>query len=222
MDSLTATSEHFIINYWIEDAHAIGQILELLENNYNRITSFLQVELPEKSVLCVYPSIDKFHAAIGRAGAPDWVAGCFDEDSKIISIVSPNNPGTAHDYDSVLTIAVHELVHLAAALVNNNAPSYLAEGLATFLAGQEDNVKEHIQEGIANDNFPTIVQLKNMTDGIYQYGYAFVKYIVSEYTVDDMLKLYKTADISRTFAIDENEFHKNWKAYLIRAYSQCG
>ena len=96
MESLTASSEHFTVIYWDEDAHIIGKILELLENNYNRITSFLQVELLEKSVLHIYPSIDKFHAGIGRVGAPDWVAGYFDEDSKIISIVSPNNPGTEH------------------------------------------------------------------------------------------------------------------------------
>ena len=77
MLSQTTASEHFIIKYQDEDEQAVDKIIDLLESNYKRITSFLQVELVEKVMLHVYPSIEKLHEGIGRARAPDWVVGNF-------------------------------------------------------------------------------------------------------------------------------------------------
>ena len=211
MEQQTLVSSHFIINYW-EDTQVINEILETLENNYTRIVSILQVELADKCVLYIYPSIDMFHQAIDETDAEDWLAGRFDNGT--IKMVSPNNPGSEHDYDSVMAIAVHELVHLVAEHVNNCAPDYIAEGLATYLAGQDENVKEFIQDDLINGNFPSMTQLKSMKEEVYHYGYAFIKYVMSEYGVDGVLKLYKSVDVNTALNIDENEFHKNWKAYL--------
>ena len=222
MKPLTTESDHFVINYFIEDSPIISEILEKLESNYNRITFLLQVELPEKSVLYIYPSIAKFHEAIGRAGAPDWVAGNFDQETKAIKIVSPYNPGTAHDYDSIMAIVIHEFVHLAAAQINSQAPDYIAEGVATYFAGQDDCVKETIQTDIKAGDFPTMAQLRCMTDEIYQYGYAFIEYVISKYGIEGVLKLYKTADIKKALGAADDEFHESWKAYLIEMYSIDG
>ena len=215
----TIESDHFIVNYYEEDASVVDKITQILESNYKRVTSILQVELPEKCELYIYPNITDFHKAIGRPGSPDWVAGNCD--NGIIRIVSPNNPGTAHGYDSIMSIAVHEVVHLAAEQVNNheNVPHYMTEGLATYLAGQGMNVKEMIRKDLTNGNFPTMEQLKSMAEKIYQYGYAFMEYVVWKYGTDGMLKLYKAADIAKAFDISEDEFYQNWKAYMVKICS---
>ena len=216
MNPQTKESDHFIINHYNEAPSTINEVLETLENNYKRITSLLQVVLPEKSVLYIYPSIEAFHQAIGETDIQDWRAGRFDNGT--IKMVSPNNPGTEHDYNSIMAIAIHELVHLAAAEVNRHAPDYIAEGVATYLAGQDENIGEFIASDIKSGDFPTMAQLRSMTDEIYHYGYAFIDYVVYKYGYDGMLKLYKTADIKKAFDIDDDEFHKSWKAYLIEAF----
>ena len=70
-----------------------------------------------------------------------------------------------------------------------------------------------------DDDAQTIDRLRNMTDEVYHYGYALVKYVVSTYGADGMLKLYKSTDVNATFNINENDFRDNWKAYLIKSYS---
>lgn len=71
MKPIEAASEHFTIIHWEGDSRVIEGMLEVLENSYNRITSFLQVELLVKCVLHVYPDINKLHEGIGRTGAPN-------------------------------------------------------------------------------------------------------------------------------------------------------
>ena len=219
VSQLTAESDNFIINHYEDDTPIINQILNLLEDNYTRITSLLQAKPSTKSTLNVYPNLNALHKAIGRKDAPDWLAGNYDMNSGTIHIVSPSNPGPEHTFDSVMAIAVHEFVHLVAAQINNKAPDYIAEGLATYLAGQGDYASEVIQEDIQTGEFPTMAQLRDMTVDSYTYGYAFMEYVMQKYGIDCVLDLYRTADINKSLNIRDDEFHKNWKAYLTEAYS---
>ena len=118
--------------------------------------------------------------------------------------MSPNNPGPEHDYDSIMAVAVHEFVHLAAGQINSSAPAYIAEGLATYLAGQGENVYDFILSDLKSGDFPTMAQIKSMVG--YQYSYALTDYIMSKYGIGHMLELYKTADFKKTFGVDDEEF----------------
>lgn len=212
----TIESDHFILHFYDDDRPVIDKILKNLESNYKRITSLLQVELPEKSVLHIYPSLEIFHEAIGEPEVETWRVGRFDKG--IMKMVSPNNPGPDHDYDSIMAVAIHEFVHLAAEQINSDAPDYIAEGLATYLANQGGAyIKDAIQDDLNSGSFPSLAQVRDMAD--YIYSYALMKYVASEYGVEGMLKLYKTADIYKAFGVSDDELYEKWKTYLVKTYS---
>nr|AGS52035.1 hypothetical protein [uncultured bacterium contig00008] len=218
-------SEHFRIFYYEgEDIRTINMLLGTFEDNYERITSALQVRLSGKSDVYVYPDLKTYHNAIGRPQAPDWSVGAYQDG--VIRMVSPDNPGPTSDFNAMLVNAVHEFVHLVADKINRtgtmtgNAPIYLGEGVATFLAGQGQYVGQNITPALLNNNFPSMAALNSLTgdNGLYDYGYAFVQYVVSEYGYDGLINLYKNPNIQTVFNINSNDFRENWIQYLKDYY----
>ena len=207
----TTESEHFVIYYSEKDADLVDYIIDGLENNYERITSILQVELSEKSEIYVYYDFETFHKDVVK---PNWTTGVYYDGQ--IRILVWDEQGVPFDYEDMGKVAVHEFVHLAAASVNKNAPAYLNEGLATFLAEQDEWAKETAIFAIQNNHFPSVEQLYRMSadEGLYTYGYLYVKYIVYEYGYEYLLELYKRPPV-----YSSDEFQENWINYLIDAYS---
>jgi hypothetical protein len=220
LDQITESS-HFIIYSHEEGQATLKNLSIVLEDNYERITSLLQVVIPEKSKIYVYPDLRSFHGSFTGVPADlleDWMVGTY-RDGKIL-MTSPDNPGPAHDYDSLMEIVVHEFVHLATAQISESAPLHLNEGLAVTLAEQEVNVKDTAGAAILNGTFLSMGELDSLPpDVLYPYGYALIEYVVSEYGYGVLLDYYKHPDISTVFSVSEEDFRVNWMAFIEKKYA---
>ena len=131
--ALQSESPHFIFYYEVQDSSVIDTIKSRLENNYDRITGDLQLNIQSKIKVHIYPSLQEFHNAIGWSDAPDWLCGVGWTD---IYVVSPPDPGPAHSYNEIINnVFVHEFTHVCTAKINTNIPIWLSEGFACYEGG---------------------------------------------------------------------------------------
>jgi hypothetical protein len=232
-------SEHFIITCegFEENENTLIKLRDILEGSYNRITTTLQVSLSDKSNFILYPDSNSFLSYLNAyypgmnfgASSVGTYFNNYDEDE--VRMVTPGNPPRQyHDFNSLLQVAVHEWVHLVAQRLNNPLtlppPSYLGEGVAVYLAGQNNGVQQKIASDIKNGKFPASL---NAIQDVYNYGYALVEYIVHQYGNERLVNLYKTLKANTTNAdavfqacfgsgITETQFMSDWKAYCIAKY----
>lgn len=108
--NLVKESQHFIIRYTELDKTCIDEILDVLENSYDRITNNFNEQIKEKLTIEVHSDLNELHIALGFPNAPDWVRGRLGV-GKIV-IASPLNPPPGSEFDNVINTAVHEFVHI--------------------------------------------------------------------------------------------------------------
>lgn len=93
--NLIKESQHFIIRYTELDKTCIEEILDVLENSYNRITNHFNEQIQEKLTIEVHSGLNELHIALGFLNAPDWVRGGLGV-GKIV-IASSLNPSQVQD-----------------------------------------------------------------------------------------------------------------------------
>ncbi|MFD2562107.1 peptidase MA family metallohydrolase [Aquimarina rubra] len=136
--SLEFTSENF--KYYSEKTkkEVLEELSNVLENNYARLTKKLSTRFDTEIDVLIYPDIKTFHKAINYPDAPDWVVGAASKNE--LKMVSPQNPGSVHTYESLIKAIVHELTHTIVLNFRDNGlvglPNWLNEGYAYYEAGQ--------------------------------------------------------------------------------------
>lgn len=212
---LQKETEHFLLYCEEIDLPAADEVARVLEEHYKIVTTHFQTEPASKFNVMIYPDLVSYHKAIGKRNAPDWVVGNASEKDRF-QMVSPNNPGPVHSREAILKVAVHEFTHTVIMTINEQMPGYLNEGTAAYEAGQSEGVAALVQNG----SFPTVKQLSQMgaDEGLYQFGYAFVQYIVAEYGYQKLIDFIKTANFSAVFGCSEAEFDRNWANFLKDTY----
>lgn len=211
---LRKETAHFTFAYSESDRESIDTVIQALEENYERVTTNLQTIPAEKCRVSVYPDMNSLHKTLQN---PISRITGFTDGPNSIKIMSPNS------YNYPFMLPVHEFTHVVIQNLNPNdrmIPAYLNEGTAAYEADQEQGVAATIIPHLRDSTLPSIEALTKMTDedGLYQYGYAFVRYIVEEYGYGKLVELLKNPDISSVFGISEEEFHKNWVEFLVTIY----
>lgn len=208
-------TEHFEVFCADNDVQSAEAVAGILENNYGKITSDLDAEPSEKCRLMIYPDIDSFHKAIGYDDAPDWLAGTADGNT--LHMVSPANPGSAHSYGDIMFVAVHEFVHIVVDEINSEVPVFLNEGVAAYEAGQSSGVMARVQQALTNDTFPTVKELETLSpdNGLYQFAYAFVDYIIDTYGMEKLTEFIRTPSVEAVFGVSEEDLSSAWRQSYI-------
>lgn len=121
---ISKETEAFIIYYETQDEEAVQDIADILEKTYKKINSEMKFNRTEKTKIYVYPDQKTFqtkkYGNICRIIGPKWYIGDNVKDK--VTIVSPLNPGPAHDYDSIVQAVVHEYVHTVVYHINKKTP----------------------------------------------------------------------------------------------------
>ncbi len=214
-------TEHFVFAAMDQDKNAVEDLAKALEDCYERVTIDLKKAPTDKTIVEVYPDLASYHRAIGQPNAPDWSVGQYSLNDKRIRMVSPNNPGSSHDYEGVLEVAVHEYVHRIVDLYGNQ-PSYLHEGVASYEAGQKGNVAIVLSDYRSN-KLPKVAALNsfNTTSGddrVYVYGYAYIDFVVRNFGFDKVIALLEGKSRTTTLGKSEDELNKMWYVYLLNGY----
>lgn len=215
-------TEHFVFYCADTDLEALDDLEESFEGCYQRVTTDLGKAPSGKTRVNIYPSLQAFHNAMGRPNDPDWSVG--EAKSGAVYMTSPLDPGPQHSYQSIITVAVHEYVHIVIEQFHRSQPSYLNEGLAAYEAGQGDNVKYTVQQDAEKNALPslsTVASLNafnNSKYNIYTYGYAYVEFIVERFGFDKVIALLEGKSRSEVLGMSESELNEAWLTFLKTYY----
>lgn len=214
---LQSESEHFAFHSFDKDKECIEDLANALEENYDTITNNLGVTLNNKVKVTIYPDIKAFHEKIGMPNAPDWsVAAAMKNE---IHTVSPLEPGSYHNYNSIMGAAVHEFVRVVQFKINHYfyTNQWMSAGLAEYESKQAPD-KTFIKNMIDEDKIPSLSDLngKAFADvGGYHFSYTLVEYIIKEYGYETVIDIIKAQDNMETILGKSlDEFENDWINYL--------
>ena len=206
-------SKHFRYISTKTDKEILSDLEENLESNYDRIANDLNVTLDKKINVTIYPNINEFHKATGYIDAEDWLVG-FARDGEIF-MVSPLNPGSIHNYESLMKVIVHEYTHILVGNINKNTDIYLNEGIAVVEADQIDsNTKYYLKETATLNKLPKLDEMKNNYSELeqpYLISGGFVDFIIKEHGYDKVIDVIKNPD-------NIEEIILKWREYILRNY----
>ncbi len=223
--SLATESQHFAFYTTEGDIDVLDSLAIILENNYDRITNRLGIQIEKKIDVKVFPDVKSFHDAIDYPDAPDWVVGsCIGDE---ILMVSPLNPGSVHTYESLMQVIVHEFVHIAVYYACGNKvvaelPKWLNEGYAQYEAGQvNDHIRNSVESSLRKNVPPTWTQLN--TASAMEFGHmngyglsvTIVEFLIDTYGFEKLVLLIKEpGNIETIYGLPENTLEKQWVQYI--------
>ena len=220
-------TEHFVFYCMDQDVKALDDLAEALEGCYERTTTDLGKAPSGKVKVNIYPDIQSFHNAMGRPNDPDWSVG--EAKNGALHMTSPLNPGPSRDYDGMLQVAVHEFVHIIINLFGS-VPSYLHEGVACYEAGQNDyqSLSAFITRQWNENKVPSLSSLEKFnssSEGMYQYGPAFVDFIARCYGFDAVVALLEGKPLATAIgkngaSMQNQSFNEFWFKTLDNLYRQ--
>ena len=205
--NLRKETDHFTILYCEADSTCIDKVSDILESSYKSITENLK-------------------EGLGIGDIPEWVRGGLAKDK--IAIASPLNPPVHADINNILRTAVHEFVHIIVHKININAPRWLDEGTAGFMAkdNKESWIIKTVSDGLKNNTVPTIKELDTGADfesffkrDGYQYSYTIVESIVKQFGYDKLHDLIKNPECCKQIlGLTEDELQDKWMEYIKENY----
>lgn len=209
-------TEHYIFNF-VKGSMAekdIREIAAIQEECYERICRFLSVKYPHKISYFFYDSpytIGKYHYGdesffcCGTAETSEFKDGevrkaALDFDGKNIFTVPPYSVHAVYE-ERIKSIGAHEDTHIIAAMINDDATSFLCEGLAQYMEGSwqghtnlywtnnyyggGDHIKPSEAIALSEDDFYAID-----CNIIYPLAGAWVEFFLKTYGSDAFKRIY--------------------------------
>ncbi len=212
-------SSNFSIFYEKEDENAVKDIAEKLNSGYSKISESISLTPTYKTEIYVYRNIDEFHikkyGLLGKIFGPKWYIG-DNVENKVI-IVSPNNPGTEHDYNSIVDATLHEYVHTLMWNINPKLSKFLNEGMAGYISGNTKS--NYIFKSLPNFNDTKISNpIEFGNSGLYPISYTYIEFLDITYGMDKVLELISSTDYNKTFNKSEEEIFNEWIDFLKTNY----
>ena len=207
------------------DSKTIKDLSEVLNTNYNNITDHFNTKLETKIEIIIYPNIEDFHKSISKVEASDGIVGVAYDNT--IKMVSPLNPGSIHNKESLLKVIVHEFVHIVTFNINNqkenNIPTWFMEGISVYEANQiTDYEKKAIKENLSQNIDITIDDINdNFYNNQFSYLYSgsIVDFIVNEFGYEKLIQVIKYPnDIENILDLSIEELKNNWINYVEKNY----
>ena len=222
---LLRNTPHFELYALIQDEPALDDIANALEAQYERVTAHLNVSFNEKIRVNIYPSVKAFHFDIHLKDGPDWVVAAAGRDRLLM--VSPLNPGSVHDYASLIKASVHELVHTAVLRMRGEKglvglPKWLNEGYAYYEAGQFTPELQQVAKGrYAEQDLPKWSDLDNASvaafgdmDG-YPLSASIIDFLVIIHGWNKLVELIHNPEkLTEIYGRTEAELEADWAKYF--------
>jgi hypothetical protein len=208
--------EHVTVFFEQEEAAAI-EVFELLESESQRIAETLGFSAPRNINIFIYDNQSSMQirglGLLVLLLSVDWFVGASIGADVIM--VSPANPGNVHDWDTIMQVSVHELVHAYNYLLNSNMRLWVNEGLATYLSNMNP-----WEWGFRAENIPTMQQMRTSNpltfaniEG-YQLSFTYIEYLHQTFGWESVLTLARTNDFMEAFGLNESDIYYGWVDWL--------
>lgn len=228
-------SPHFNIHYYPETEPFLEEIVSDAESAYLHISKALDHELRFRVPLVVYKTHGEFQQTNITLSDVGEGVGAFAEPVQNRMVLPIDLPP-----DKLYQLMAHELTHIfeyslfydgyLGRALRSNPPTWLMEGLASYLAADEDNLdRMAIRDAVVNGQLPTIESLNVVTFLTYRYGHAIFDFIEQEYGAEGLRsflfeyrKVLMTNNLEKavkeSFGYDLVAFNRNFDRFLRRKY----
>ena len=226
---------HFDIHYYPSVDPFLDQVVSYAESAYADLSKSLDHELRFRVPLVIYKTHGEFlQTNITLAELPEGVAA-FAEPVQYRMVLPIDGPP-----DELYKLIAHELVHIfqysmfyegyLGRALRSNPPTWLIEGLASYLADDESTLDQMvIRDGVVNNNLPPIQAFNQVTFLTYRYGHAMFDYIEQEHGIEglrsflfEFKKVLLTGNLGRAvkeaFGYDLDELNRRFNRYLRKKY----
>ncbi len=228
-------SPHFDIFYYDEEEPFLEDVVSYAESNYDRISGLMDHELRFRVPLIIYKTHQEFRQTnITLQELPDGVQA-FAEPVQNRMVLPIDEPP-----DKLFKLIGHELTHIfqysiyfegyLGRAVRSNPPTWLFEGMASYMSNDEDNFdKMVIRDAVVNNFLPPIQAFSSQSFYAYRYGHAAFDFIEQEYGKEGLHNFiyeYRKVLLSNnlgkavkdTFGYDLEEFNRRFNRYLRKKY----
>ena len=232
-------SDHFRLYCLENDQNASDEILNVLKNNYARIAGDFQDDLEGQLPIEIYPSIQAFHERMGRPNSGDWfVALSNGKDLPHLKagmyMVSPGNPGSVHNQNSMHLAAIHELTHFFIfKKAQSDLPVWMHEGIANYEAGKfgtntadfKAKSIHHMAHVADTKGIPTLSMLSTPDSDVfceiggYAFSYTLIEFVVQKWDFETLLKLIQRFDrFEDIIGVTKESFESEWREFVTDRY----
>jgi WD40 repeat protein len=226
---------HFDVYYYPESEHLLDQVVSYAESQYLRLSQILDHEIKFRIPLIYYKTHVEFEQTnIILEFIPEGV-GAFAEPIENRMVLPVDLPP-----DRLYKLIGHELVHVfeysilyqesLSRAFRSNVPTWLMEGLASYLAEDEDNFDRMvIRDAVVHGFIPPIHRLDVLSFLTYRYGAAAFRFIEERYGTEgvrnflwELRKSLLNNNIAKpirdAFGVEAPEFDRQFKRYLQKKY----
>lgn len=226
-------TKHFSLYCKQTDRQASDEILQVLEKNYERLAHDFEIDFPNRVKIEIYPNIKTFQEKIGLPNSGDWrVAFANEKDqtnlSRGIYLVSFNNPGPAHNKQSIFIAAVHEMTHFFIFQKSHDKlPLWMHEGLACYEAHQFDvrSLNHMLEVALYKEGIPSLALLSKYDSnsfyaaGGYSFSYTLIKFIIQKWDFKTLLRLVQEYNnFEKILGVSIEKFEAEWKEFVKQNY----
>ncbi|HUP58817.1 MAG TPA: hypothetical protein VNA69_00205 [Thermoanaerobaculia bacterium] len=226
-------STHFDIYFYEEERDSLQRVVDTAESAYLELSQKFNFQISKKIPLIFYHT----HSAFEQTNVilnflPEGI-GAFAEPVKNRMVLPIDMPD-----DELLELITHELTHIFeyeilfqgrfGKNVTANPPEWLMEGLASFMAQDEDSRDRMVlRDAVVYDRIPRI-SLNPRGYFAYRFGHSVFKFIVEQYGWEglrDFIYEYRNTlgssvdrALKRAFNLKPDEFDTRFRTWLRKQY----
>ncbi|HEX6179135.1 MAG TPA: BamA/TamA family outer membrane protein [Thermoanaerobaculia bacterium] len=226
-------STHFDIYFYEDERDALQRVVDSAESAYMELSQKFNYQISKKIPLIFYHTHSAFEQTNVMLNFIPEGVGAFAEPARN-RMVLPVDMSDAKLHELIL----HELTHIfeyevffqgkLGKTVAANPPTWLMEGLASFMAQDEDSRDRMVlRDAVVNDRIPAITR-NPQGYFAYRFGHAVFKYMQQKYGWEglrDFIYEYRntlgnTVDkaLKRAFDVSPDEFDTQFRMWLRKQY----
>lgn len=226
-------STHFDVYFYDEEKPSLQRVVDAAESAYDDLSRKFNFQLPQKVPVIFYATHSAFEQTNVDLSFISEGVGAFAEPTRN-RIVLPIDTSD----EKMLQVVQHELTHIFEYEIifqgklgkqfTANPPTWLMEGLASFMANDEDSKDRMVlRDAVVNDHIPSIT--RNPTGYFaYRFGHAVFRYIQQKYGwegIRDFVYEYRNTlgssvnkALKRAFDVDPEEFDRQFRTWMRKQY----
>ncbi|HKO55076.1 MAG TPA: BamA/TamA family outer membrane protein [Thermoanaerobaculia bacterium] len=226
-------STHFDVYFYDEEKPSLQKVVDNAESAYDDLSRKFNFQISKKVPLIFYATHSAFEQTnVDLNFIPEGV-GAFAEPARNRMVI----PIDTTD-EKLLQLITHELTHIfeyeilfqgkLGKTVTANPPTWLMEGLASFMASDEDSKDRMVlRDAVVNDQVPAITR-NPQGYFAYRFGHAVFAFMQQKYGwegVRDFVYEYRNTlgssvdkALKRAFDVTPDEFDSRFRTWLRKQY----
>lgn len=226
-------STHFDVYFYEEERDSLQRVVDASETAYLDLSQKFNYQISKKVPLIFYATHSAFEQTNVMLNFIPEGVGAFAEPSRNRMVLPIDMPD-----DQLLELIKHELTHIFeyeilfqgkfGKAVTANPPTWMMEGLASFMAADEDSRDRMVlRDAVVNDQIPSISR-NPQGYFAYRFGAAVFRFIERHYGMEglrDFIYEYRNTlgsnidrALKRAFDLRPDEFDTRFRTWLRRQY----